>query len=286
MRAGIRLSAVLTLFNLPFIAAVAMIEEKDVRRKVLLRSLSTPWVLAPVLLGMTGMTAILAVGGPAGFAVFAALAGGLTSAGTFVTQQLLKGEKVARRVVEELRATETRKAQANLDELDRVLTTADDDPRPENALRDLRALVKAFENLDEMDRDGAGIHAAVEIRSRIAQLFEHCLHSLRQTHRLWTTAAPLTTDAAREPLLGQREQLISEVQTTIQQMSDALVQIQSLKTSGSGPAQFQRLREELDQSLEVARTVDERIDSLLRGETEESFDLDPNPEQKRGEPKG
>jgi hypothetical protein len=239
-----------------------MPDANTIRKRVLLRLLGSPWVVAPFLAGMTALTAVWALGLRAGLALFAGLAGVLAAAGSFLTQLVLRGESVARQVVDESAQSEEAQARRALDDLDRVLVEEDKDSRPEAALRDLRALLAAYA---EAETAASRVHlpTLVEIRSRVNQLFEQCVQSIRQTSRLRQTARQLHSPAARQPLLDQREKIIVEVQATIRQISDTLVGVQNLDAGEGSSRQLTRLREELDQSLLIARSVDERVSALL-----------------------
>ena len=63
--------------------------------------------------------------------------------------------------------------------------------------------------------------------------------------------------------MEQREGIIKEVQTSIQQISEALSTLQRMGAGGQSSAELARLREELDASLAIANKVESRIDSLL-----------------------
>ncbi len=239
-----------------------MPDERQIRRKTLLRALGSPLVVGPFLLGMTAFTATWALGFRLGFGAFAALAGLLAAGGAFITRLLFGGEAIARQVTEELTQGEQQTAQQSLDALDQHLTSADDDPRPETALRDLRALLKALADF-EGETDRVHLATVIEIRSRADQLFDQCVRSLAQTAKLWQTAQKLRTPAARQPLLDQRERLIADVQSTVKQLSDTLVGLQTLGSGEGSSTEITRLREELDQSLATAKTVEARVHSLL-----------------------
>src|SRR5678816_1415030 len=95
---------------------------------------------------MTAMTAGWVLDWRPAVVLFSGAAGALCAAGAFLTRLMVSGESVARRVAAEVEQDEHQARQQALDDLDRKLTAADRDPRPETALRDLRALVKAFED--------------------------------------------------------------------------------------------------------------------------------------------
>jgi len=169
---------------------------------------------------------------------------------------------LATQVTEEVAREEREAAQRLLDDLDQQLAEADKDPRPETALRDLRALVRAFDEA-EAASSPAHLPLVVDLRARVQEVFHQGVEAVAQTGKLWQTARQLNSPAARQPLLDQRERLIADVQATVKQLSDTLVGVQSLGTGEGSPRELTRLREELDQSLAVARTVEERVASLL-----------------------
>ena len=241
-----------------------MADDTDIRKRLLLRMLGSPFVVGPFMMGATAATATWALGWRPEFGAFALLAGLLASAGMFLTRLLVGGEKIARDLTEEAALQDQRAAQQSLDDLDRHLTESDNDPRPESALRDLRALLKAFEEAENSAIAGH-LPMVVELHQRARQLFQQCVQSLAHSGRLWQTAQGLATPAARAPLLAQRERIIADVQATVKQLSETLVSVQSLgadATTGSS-RELTRLRGELDRSLEVARTVEERVNTLL-----------------------
>ncbi len=239
-----------------------MSDARLIRKKVLLRLLGHPTVIAPLMAGMTALSAGWAMGWRGGLAAFAGLAGLLLAAGAFVTRLLVSGATIAREATEEIVQAEGVAAQRALDDLDRQLVEADTDPRPETALRDLRALRKAFE---EAENAASPVHLPllVDLRARVNELFGQCVQAITQTGRLWATAKQLNSAVARQPLIDQREKIIADVQATVKQLSDTLVGVQSLGSGEGSSRELTRLREELDQSLAVARTVEERVDSLL-----------------------
>lgn len=239
-----------------------MLDEKSLKRRVLLRLLGSPFTVLPFMLGMTAMTAGWVLDWRPAVALFSGAAGALCAAGAFITRLMVSGESVARGVAAESEREELEARAQALDELDRKLTSADKDPRPETALRDLRALVKAFEEgASDYYRFNAG--TVVELHSRVGQLFDHCVDSLRQTDRLWQTAQQLRTVSARQPILDQRERIVDEVQASIKQLSDTLVAMQTLGAGERSEGQLARLRDELDQSLAIAKTVEERVNDLV-----------------------
>jgi hypothetical protein len=78
------------------------------------------------------------------------------------------------------------------------LSSADDDPRPEAALRDLRALLRAFEELAEQRSELIALQVLVEVRAKVHQLFDESVHSFEQTLKLYDMAQELQAPAAHK----------------------------------------------------------------------------------------
>ena len=66
-------------------------------------------------------------------------------------------------------------------------------------------------------------------------------------------------------LLEEREKLAGDVVQTAEHMSRTLASVQGITNRSEGDIRLQRLRGELDQSMEVAKKVEQRVDSLLTG---------------------
>src|SRR5262245_11592904 len=239
-----------------------MLDESKLRKRVLLRMFGSPVVMAPFVLGMTAFTAVWAMGSTFAIGLFAGISGLLASAGTVMTRLLLDDGKTAHAIRAEMEQEEQQRREAVLNELQQRLVSADDDPRPESALRDLRALLRAFEELAERS-ELVALQALVEVRAKVHQLFDESVQAFEQTMKLYSMAQELQTPQARQSVLEQRESLIKEVQKSIEQISDALRTLQRMGAGGHSSAELARLREELDASLSLANKVESRIDSLL-----------------------
>jgi hypothetical protein len=231
----------------------------DVQKRVLMRLAASPVVLAPAMIGFMSMVSAWAFSFKnAGLFVFGGIAGMLIGAGTFVSKLLLSGKSTAQKVLTELEQEQHVAHQNELDQLEQVLIHSDRDPRPEEALRDLRALVATFEGL-EKNAPSAQWSIMVDVRLQVESLFSHSVRLLEQTHRLWETAEKLSSDVAKQPVLDQREQIIHEIQCCVKQLSHSLVSLQKLGHVESSTTDLQKMRKELDASLEVARKVEARM---------------------------
>ena len=244
---------------------IKMIDNRQIRKRLMLRHLSSPLVLAPFLFGVTMLAAAWAFEWKAaGLVAFFGLSGLVGAAGIFLTKLFLGGEKEAAQILQEMESNEIARKEQDLDQLERRLESSDEDPRPEKALRDLRSLVRIFQENKLESGKSHQLASLIDIHTRVIELFDHCVELLEQTIPLWETAAALHTPAARKPILAQRETIIDDIQGSVRQLSAALV---GLKQFGAGDASTDRLkqmRSELDQSLKIAKTVETRVNEWMR----------------------
>ena len=226
----------------------------------------SPLVLMPFMVGSAAFASLFALGlkGSAAVgAVLVGLVGLLASAGTFLTKFILGRDDRVRQLVEASRDKAKRDKRKALDHFHHRLTM-DGDERTETAMQDLRSLRQAFRELDKIAPD---LNRAMieDIQQRSEELFQQCVSSLEKTLQLWKTAEKLASEIARKPILEQREKLVGDVVQTVGHMSRTLAAVQGITDRSDGDARLHRLRGELDQSLEVAKKVEQRIDSLLAG---------------------
>lgn len=246
--------------------------ESQINRKVFLRLLGHPLVIAPSVLGVSACTAVWALNWPSPIGWFSLAAGALGSFGIYVTRLLLDNGKTARAVLAEHEEGELRATESALDDLDRRLAAGDKDPRPEAALRDMRALVHAFDDFIAK-ADSPNTHVVIEVRSRVRQLFSFSVRSLERTIQLGDTAKLLNIAAARQPLLEQREKIIADLEGCVKQFGDTLAALQRLDAGDHSSSALNRMRDELDQSLQIAGRVEERLNSFL--ETDATLSVQP-----------
>ncbi len=241
-----------------------MIEDHQVKKQVFIRHLGSPLVLAPMLMGVTSLAAAWAFDWKAaGLAAFAGISGILASGGIFLTRLILTGQNTAAQVIQEHETESIQQREKDLDRLERELETSDNDPRPEKALRDLRSLVSVLKETTDSTK-GHRLATMVDIHARVTDLFEHCVELLEQTIQLWKTAAKLNTDAARQPILDQRESIIEDIQKSVLQVSDTLIGLKQLGSTEASANRLKEMRAELDQSLSVARSVEDRVNRMMQ----------------------
>ncbi len=245
---------------------IAVSDNKNMAKRVMADIVSSPLVLMPFMVGSMAFASLFALGlkGSAAVgAVLIGLVGTLASAGTFLTKFILGRDDRIRKLVEASRSKAKRDKRKALDHFHHRLTM-DGDERTETAMQDLRSLRQAFRQLDKIAPD---LNRAMieDIQQRSEELFQQCMSSLEKTLQLWKTADSLASEMARKPILEQREKLVGDVVQTVEHMSRTLASVQGITSRSDGDARLQRLRGELDQSLEVAKKVEQRIDSLLTG---------------------
>jgi hypothetical protein len=95
-----------------------MLDEKTVKKRILLRVFGSPVSVVPFMLGVTSITATWALNWNPAIGLFAGLAGILGACGAAVTRLLVSGEQISREVTSELAKTEQEAKQKALDELD------------------------------------------------------------------------------------------------------------------------------------------------------------------------
>ncbi len=239
----------------------AAVTRSKFRKKFFLKLLSRPLCLFPFLTGVTDLLILWAFSIPSGIGIFAGIACVLGAVGYFLTNLVAGNPSLTQNVLETLQRETMVDREKALDELDARLA-ADGDPRTENSLRDLRAMARAFEK----GKSWSGVlnsPATLDILSGVDQLFKQCVFSLENTLDLRYTASEMATAVARNPILAKRERIIEEVAESISKLGNVLANIQLLGMDDtSRESDLARIRKELDQNLEVARKVKQRMRTL------------------------
>ncbi|MBN1880268.1 hypothetical protein JW823_09185 [bacterium] len=231
------------------------------RRKYIQRLIASPWTLLPFVAGVTDLLFLWALDINSGPAVFAGIAAILGSIGVFFTRMLTTQESLGRDVMLSLEKEALRIREKSLDDLDKRLAT-DGDPRTETCLRDLRTLARAFDHNPEW-RNSLNQSSAMDVLSGVEQLFTQCVASLEKSLELWYTSRQMKTEQARAPIVEQRENIIRDVTQSIQDLGRLLADIQILDINRSThESELKRIRSELNQSLEVAKSVKDRMNRL------------------------
>lgn len=239
-----------------------VLDEKRLRRKLILKLMSSPMTLVPMMAGVSAIAGSWAMNANMGLGLFVGLAAFMIAGGAFVTRLIVGGESEAKKAIDELQRETLAEQEKELDELEARLKE-DGDKRTEAALGDLRAIAEAF-NEEDLWTNGLNSKSAFDIMDGVGRLFDRCVRSLEQTLHLWQLAGKMQTIAARRPILEQREEIIGEVARSISQLGKILVDVQKFEAAHESSDGLGRLREELDQSLNFAKQVEEKVKMLDR----------------------
>ncbi len=129
-------------------------------------------------------------------------------------------------------------------------------------MRRLRALYETFKHNPQW-ADTVDQRSAVDIAGKVEHLFDACTRSLDRSLELWDAAQRMSTRDGRTRMLEKREKLLQEVAASVEQFATTIDSVQALTLEQqSSAAELVGLREELDQSLNVARRVEERMRNL------------------------
>lgn len=206
--------------------------------------------------------------------VFGGIVAALISVGMFGHRALTKVETLTEREARAIAQNQLDVRNRLLDDLHRKLS-ADDDPRPESLLSDLRVMMNQFAQEHKIGEKAIGSAPAgvtrqiVEVNSKSERLFISCIQSIERTHQLWQMAQRMSTATARQATLERREKLITEVEASVRHLGKIFDGVHSLGLARDDVDEMARIRSELDQSLETARRVEERmrmLDQELEGQ--------------------
>ena len=232
----------------------------DVKRKIYLDLFASPWTLLPVVSGVTALLVSWAVGGST--LAFAGLAGVLAGAGIFASRLVFGLEKITDNAYQFILAKQQARQQEELQRLHQQLEQ-DQDPRTQ---RLLTLLQRAYERLDADVRAGRVTVAAQGVLQSVEQMFQVCVNHLHRSYELWEDAHR-EQGGRRDRLLRQREELVTEVEQSVDFLDASLEQLR-VKNTRQGRSELARLRDELDESIRIARQAEERMESIGRREME------------------
>jgi hypothetical protein len=234
-------------------------DRKKLRNKVFLDLLSSPWTLGPTVLGATSLLASWATEMGPGWLTLAGIGGVLAGVGSLATQWIFRSDEIIRRAYEDLEAQEMAAHENRLDDLHNRLRK-DKDPRDEDSLRELRMLYRSFKQ-DNQWRGRLSPQSSVEIASMVEKLYKGCIMSLERSADLVEAARKMNRSKAKTGVLEAREKLLTEVFESVEQLAKTIEHVKTLR-SDDGASDLARIRRELDESLEVARRVEERMQSM------------------------
>jgi len=235
-------------------------ERDEIRRRLLLRLFGDPFTLA---MGVGGGMTLLAAplfGLVGGIPMFLGILGLSGATGWFTVRATLWKDGITRELIEEFEREEAERRRAALDALYARLI-ADQDPRTEALLNDLRALVSAVQE-DDQWRARVNVVAAADILKGISQLFDACVENLERSLKIHATASNLATRSAGEPLWQERERVIEDVTASVERLSKLVTELRVIGTSTQeGDAQLGKIRSQLDTNLAAIRATKRQLES-------------------------
>ena len=236
-----------------------MKDRATIRRKVLMSLLAAPSFLLPATLGVTAVLASWATGLGEPWLPFAGGLAVLAGLGTLATRLIFGLDEVSRRAADELRRETQETWTLRLDDLDRRLEE-DGDQRTEALLRELRALNKTIREQGLSKRlDPA---SRVDITIKMGELYDGSIRALEKSLALWHAAQEIPAGKGRRGFLEQREAQVREVGRCVGVLQELCRMETAAASSDTPDSELARIRAELNHSLEVAKRVEDRMESL------------------------
>ena len=141
----------------------------------------------------------------------------------------------------------------------------DRDPRTSRIVIELQRIYERLCRLESPEPQ-SDTRILPALHDQAQQLYGSCLQSLERSYQLWNGARDMATPEARDRLLADRDRMVADVELSIQHLDASLDHLNTavLRNDETDTTDQGRLREELEQGLEVARRVEERIDAIER----------------------
>lgn len=237
------------------------------RNKILRKLLLSPWTILPTMFGASALISAVLQGKPASIGAFLGICALLGAIGSLATRWIFGLDKMAAESLREMQIAASRAQEQSLDRLEQRLLR-DGDERTENSLRELRELYRVFKD-DRAWTKNLTTNTALEIAGKVDDIFEGCQGSLRRSVELWESASRMRMQETRDTLLRKRERLLNEVNESVRQLAKTVDGVETLSLDKDNSEHLARLRRELDESLDVARRVEERMRKL-------DSDMDPS----------
>lgn len=239
-----------------------MVDQDNFKKRVLHDLINHPAVLIPPALGVTMALASWATGQFVAMGSFLGLTGIILGAGAFFTRLFTRQDQVAKEVFERMQSESLSDREAQFDQLARQLD-GDKDSRTNDAVEKLRIIQRT---LDTIRKDMLSASAAdtSELLASCTDLIQYCLDSLERSFKLWQMSQTMMTRQARMDMIDRREKLLEEINQSIVQIAHAMDGIRTLGIEDNPGQKLAIIRKQLNGNLELARKVDQRMQSLER----------------------
>jgi hypothetical protein len=236
------------------------LDTPGLRRKVITKLLTGPSFLLPMVAGLSTLVVGFSAGMDPIVTSFAGVSAMLIGVGALATRAIYRLDDLARRAISETQAEEAADAQRKLDDLYRRLA-AEKDLRAAKLLDGLRAtyaaLREALTGNDSIPRP-----QLMEVSQKAEQLFTSCIASLQHALEMLQASRGMSTQEARSVTIGRRERLLDEVEESAAHLSGILDKLRAFGIEDKDSENLAILRSELDESLSVARKVEERMQAF------------------------
>ena len=176
----------------------------------------------------------------------------------FAIRKLVKGfSKLTNSAYEKFFESQQAKQLKALRELDRKLQR-DQDQRTHNLLRQLWHL---YQTLEKDIKEGRLSYNAHEVLEKVDSMFRVCVEHLELSYQLWEMARRQKGSRQARQKLQQREELIQEVSASVDHLEKVVSKLEESAVERN-TGELKRLREELEESMRVAKAVEERTSEL------------------------
>lgn len=214
-----------------------------------------PGTLVPVTFGAAAILTALMLGSGIGVAIGVGVGGAsiLAGFGVMVARLLPTAEpdiQFTEPTAAELDAR-TQRDELKLLEASLVL---DGDARTEQSLR---RLCDHYEDFQEKVAEGELPAAGYEVTHQVELLFQASIAQLRRSHELWEEAHNFEGDEMQR-ILDEREEMVREIVATTDHINRAVSEFRRIEHRREDQ-DLSQLRDELDESLRVAKAVEERM---------------------------
>lgn len=133
------------------------------------------------------------------------------------------------------------------------------------SLRELRALRNTFMEKGAW-ASGINDYSVSEILSKVEVLFNSCVYSLERAYELWSAADAIQADATKQAMQRKRDEIISDVQKSIEQLGKNLIDIQDTRAEDEHGTKLTQIGEQMTRQIEIAKKVRERVEGMMIGE--------------------
>ena len=227
----------------------------DLRSRLASELIWAPSVVLPMVAGASAWLMSWAAGGVAVLTA-AGLVGVLGGVGWFATRVIFFSDAIAAKIAREKAEKAIAAEEARLDDL-QLRLRVDRDFRTKDYLTLLRTCRNDFEEFAK--KPGIAFQTQ-EILSQVRELFWSAKDQLERSLKMIALAERLSGDQKKQ-VLEQREQVLEEIRISIEHMQSAVKHYQTI-VQREKQTDLSSLRDELDESLRVAKRTEERMREL------------------------